>query len=192
MLANSGRRRRRFSNPPRRRRRYGNPLALPLRELLPITLWGIAGGVLSRALPEMFAASYNTGVTGYGLNAAFALVGSYALSRFVSKTAGMGWLIGGATMLVGRIVSDLFGKTLVSYGDVPGLSGDPAFSFSGYDASSFVLPTIDDGGSVMLGPNSVPALSVAGGKSATVVSAASPAALNAASGGGAMPREWAA
>jgi hypothetical protein len=72
------------------------------------------------------------------------------------------------------------------------LSGDPAFNFSGYDPYSFPLPTIDDGGQVMLGPASVPAAAVSAGKSAVIPAAASPLALNPASGGGTMPREWAA
>ena len=163
-----------------------------MRELFPVAAWGIAGGIGTRALPELLAPSYNTGFSGYGLNAAVAFGGSMALGRFVGRNAAVGWLIGGVTMMAGRMVSDMFGKTLVSYGDVPGLSGDPAFSFAGYDPYNFVLPTIDDGGQVALGPVSVPAAALAAGKTATIPAAASPAALNPASGGGTLPREWAA
>lgn len=202
LLMNSRRRRRnpfakrrRRRNPFRasRRRRRNPALALPLGELLPLTAWSIAGGIGTRSLPEMLASSYNTGITGYAFNAGVALVGSWALGKWAGRSAGVGWLVGGFTMLVGRIISDIFGKTLVTYTDVPGLSGDPAYNFAGYDPYSFPLPTIDDTGQVLLGPGASASGAVAAaGKSVSAPAAASALALNPASGGGTMPREWAA
>jgi hypothetical protein len=180
--------RRRRRNPTvhyRHRRRSRNPLAMPLRELAPVVAWSIAGGVGTRAIPEMLASSYNTGWTGYALNGAVAFGGSMALNKFAGKNAGTGWLIGGATMLVARIVSDIFGKTLVTYSDVAGLSGDPAFSFGGYDPYAFPLPTVDDAGMV-LGPTAV----ATPAPRAALPPAAIQSAASAPTSG--MPREWAA
>jgi len=143
--------RRRRHNPHRRinlhyRRRRHNPLALPGREIIPIVGWAIVGGIATRALPESFLSSSNTGFMGYIYNGAVAFLGSMALGKFAGPNAGKGWLIGGLVQTVGRIVSDFWGKTLVTFGNpLSGLSGDPAYRLGAYEPSgNFYLPTTSD------------------------------------------------
>jgi hypothetical protein len=136
-----------------RRRRRSNPLSLGGRELIPTALWAIAGGVATRAIPQLLLKDSNTGIFGYGANALTAVALSWAAERFVSPNAGKGVLIGGAVMLGGRLISDFFGKSLVSFGDVFGTTGtagmgahgDPSFDLGLYTPNEFVVPTWSDG-----------------------------------------------
>lgn len=136
-----------------RRRRHHNPMALAGRELVPTALWAIAGGVATRAIPQLLLKDSNTGIFGYGANAITAFVLSWAGERFVSRNAGVGLLVGGAVMLGGRMISDFFGKTLVSFGDVFGTTGtsgmgahgDPSFDLGVYTPGEFVVPTWSQG-----------------------------------------------
>lgn len=150
------RRRRRGRNPRMfvvHRRRRRNPLALGGRELIPTALWAIAGGVATRAIPQLLLKDSNTGIFGYGANALTAVALSFAAERFISSNAGKGVLIGGAVMLGGRLISDFFGKSLVSFGDVFGTTGtsgmgahgDPSFDLGLYTPAEFVVPTWSDG-----------------------------------------------
>lgn len=150
-------RRRRRSYSPKmsvvRRRRRSNPLSIGGRELIPTALWAIAGGVATRAIPQLLLKDGNTGIFGYGANALTAVALSWAAERFVSSNAGKGVLIGGAVMLGGRLISDFFGKSLVSFGDVFGTTGtagmgahgDPSFDLGLYTPNEFVVPTWSDG-----------------------------------------------
>lgn len=134
-------------------RRRRNPLSLGGRELIPTALWAIAGGVATRAIPQLLLKDSNTGIFGYGANALTAVALSWAAERFVSPNAGKGVLIGGAVMLGGRLISDFFGKSLVSFGDVfgttgtsgLGAAGDPSFDLGIYTPGEFVVPTWSDG-----------------------------------------------
>jgi hypothetical protein len=62
-------------------------------------------------------------------------------------------LIGGAVMLGGRLISDFFGKSLVSFGDIFGTTGtsglgahsDPSFDLGVYTPGEFTVPTWSDG-----------------------------------------------
>lgn len=151
------RRRRSYAMNPRHhhRRRRHNPLGLTGQQIIATSLWAIAGGVATRALPQMFLQASNTGIMGYGANALTAGVLAWAADRFISRNAGQGVLLGGMVMLGGRIVSDLFGKTLVSFGDVFGTTptagtsglgahGDPSFDLGLYVPNEFVVPTWSD------------------------------------------------
>jgi len=134
-------------------RRRRNPLSLGGRELIPTALWAIAGGVATRAIPQLLLKESNTGIFGYGANALTAVSLSWLAERFVSPNAGKGVLIGGAVMLGGRLISDFFGKSLVSFGDVLGTTGtsglgaagDPSFELGIYTPGEFVVPTWSDG-----------------------------------------------
>ncbi len=135
------------------RRRRRNPLSLGGRELIPTALWAIAGGVATRAIPQLLLKDSNTGIFGYGANALAAVSLSWLAERFVSPNAGKGVLIGGAVMLGGRLIADFFGKSLVSFGDVFGTTGtagmgahgDPSFDLGLYTPGEFVVPTWSDG-----------------------------------------------
>lgn len=148
------RRRRHYAmNPKYHRRRRRNPLGFTGQEIVATSLWAIAGGVATRALPQLFLKEGNTGWMGYLANGLTAGVLAFAADRFISRNAGRGVLLGGAVMLGGRIVSDLFGKTLVSFGDVfasagtsgLGAHGDPSFDLGVYTPGEFVVPTWSDG-----------------------------------------------
>jgi hypothetical protein len=137
----------------RHHRRRNQGLAVAARELVPTALWAIAGGVATRAIPQLLLKDSNTGIMGYGANALTAVALSWAAERFAGANAAKGILIGGAVMLGGRLVSDFFGKTLVSFGDVfgttgtsgLGAAGDPSFDLGVYTPGEFVVPTWSDG-----------------------------------------------
>lgn len=128
-------------------------MSLSGRELVPTALWAIAGGVATRAIPQLLLKDGNTGIMGYGANALTAVALSFAAERFAGPNAGKGVLIGGAVMLGGRLISDFFGKSLVSFGDVFGTTGtagmgahgDPSFDLGLYTPNEFVVPTWSDG-----------------------------------------------
>lgn len=146
-FAAPARRHRRRSNPRVvhvRRRRSRNPLALSARELIPTALWAIAGGVATRAIPQMFLKEANTGIMGYGANAVTTVALAWAADRFISPNAGKGILLGGAVMLGGRLISDFLGKELVSFG-VMGAYGDPSFDLGIYTPGQFLVPTWSEG-----------------------------------------------
>jgi hypothetical protein len=140
-----------YANP--RRRRHHNPFGISGKDAVAVSLWAIAGGVVTRALPQLLLKDGNTGIMGYGANALTAGVGAWFADRFVGGNAGRGVLIGGVVMTAGRIISDLFGKTLVSFGDVFGSTGtsglgahgDPSFDLGVYTPGEFVVPTWSDG-----------------------------------------------
>lgn len=151
------RRRRSYAMNPKyhHRRRRHNPLGLTGQQIMATSLWAIAGGVATRALPQIFLKESNTGIMGYGANALTAGILAWAADRFISRNAGQGVLLGGMVMLGGRVISDLFGKTLVSFGDVFGTTptagtsglgahGDPSFDLGLYVPNEFVVPTWSD------------------------------------------------
>ncbi len=128
-----------------RRYRRRNPLALPGRELIPITLWAIGGGVLTRALPQLVLKDKNTGVFGYGANAIVALAGSWAAGKFISKNAGVGVLVGGSVMIAGRLIAEFFGKRFVEFGMTGLEAGDTDFDLGLYTPGYFPIPTVSEG-----------------------------------------------
>lgn len=91
----------------------------------------LGGVVVARALPQAVAAQYNTGITGYALNAAAAVAAAWA-THAVTKdqvlTAGVA--AGGFAAMIARIISD---KT--PYGDFLAAQG-----FGDYQFSNFVNP----------------------------------------------------
>ncbi len=112
-------------------RRHKNPM-LPVTstEFLQVTAGALAGGYGARAIPENipFLTKYNTGIKGYLLNLVFGF-GLSKVARWISgPKAEEGALVGTVLMTGGRIISDQFGKTVVSFGHI-GLGYDPAFNF---------------------------------------------------------------
>jgi len=132
--------------PFRCRRRASNPFGLPGGDILKTAAWAIAGGVATRALPQMFLSQYNTGIMGYGMNLATAAGLAWVGERFLGSNASRGILIGGLVMVGGRIISDYFGKDVVTFGGgLLGAYGDPSFDLGLYEANQFVVPTVSDG-----------------------------------------------
>jgi len=106
------------------------------------TVGGAAIGFFgSNALPSLIPqlAAYNTGVTGYAIQAGTGLAMSWALKRFMGKGWGTGALIGTGLSLLLRIVKDHAAST----GSVTSaaLSGDLAY----YASDRFPFPQ-DTGG----------------------------------------------
>lgn len=141
------RRRAKASNPVSyRRRRRHNPFGISGGEIVKTAAWAIAGGVATRALPQMFLSQYNTGLMGYGMNLLTAGALSWVGDKFMGANAGRGILIGGLVMLGGRIISDYFGKDVVSFGEgLLGAYGDPSFDLGLYEPNQFVVPTVSSG-----------------------------------------------
>lgn len=132
--------------PFRRRRRASNPFGLPGGDILKTAAWAIAGGVATRALPQMFLSQYNTGLMGYGMNLLTAAGLAWVGERFMGQNASRGILIGGLVMLGGRVISDYFGKDVVTFGGgLLGAYGDPSFDLGLYEPNQFVVPTVSDG-----------------------------------------------
>lgn len=122
------------------RRRRNPQLALPIGEVLPLAGWAVAGGVLTRAVPQMLLKEGNTGVMGYGANVATAVLGSW-LARQISPNAAKGVLIGGAVAIVQRAVAEFFGPKVLDVG----MSGDLDFDLGYYIPNSFPVPTTGRG-----------------------------------------------
>lgn len=104
-----------------------NPFGVDTKKLLVTSGWAVVGGVASRAIPENLLSAYNTGVIGYVLNAAVAFGGAWALHA-IGKwgDAAFGFAVGGIVETGGRIVTDVFGKTVVQFSVPAGLPGAAA------------------------------------------------------------------
>lgn len=122
------------------RRRGRNPLGIS-RDDLTLAASGVVGGVGALALPALFLPSQNTGIMGYGLNIAAALVAKFA-GDLVSPKFGSGMLVGGLVGTGIRIVKD----------NLPNLPGIGA-----YWPSYFGVPTVSNGvGQVLSSPYPTP------------------------------------
>lgn len=103
-----------------------NPFGKNTKDFLATAGWAVVGGVATRAIPENFLSNYNTGAIGYVMNAAVAIGGGYGLGAVgLGPDAGFGFALGGVVMLAGRIVSEVFGKTVVQF-SYPFGAGAPA------------------------------------------------------------------
>jgi len=105
------------SNPSRRHRRLAvkkNPFGFSTPLFLETAGWAIVGGVATRVIPQQVAPNANTGPVGYAMNA-FTAAGLSFLAGKYKREAGLGVALGGTVMIVGRVVSDYFGKNLVTF-----------------------------------------------------------------------------
>ena len=93
---------------------------------------GVLGGVVvTRALPQAVAASYNTGGAGYAMNAGTAILaawGTHALTKDPVLTAAVA--AGGFAAVIARMISDM-----TSFGQYLSLTG-----MGDYQFSNFVTP----------------------------------------------------
>jgi hypothetical protein len=78
--------------------------------------WALAGGVGASWLPSVVVSSMNTGWTGVLATGVAAVAIGWAGEKFISAEAGKGLLIGGLVAAGGKLVSQLLGKNLVSFG----------------------------------------------------------------------------
>src|ERR1044071_259051 len=141
----SSHRRRRSSNPfgfsarsTRRRhsRRRRNPGmgGFGVRDLTGTILWGTAGALAARVVPSTFLGTKNTGILGYGANAATAVFGGMLVGKFLRPQAGQEFTAGGLIALGLRLFEDWMGGGSQ-------LNGDLGY----YIENSFPLPTSGQG-----------------------------------------------
>jgi hypothetical protein len=165
----------RRSNPFRiiRHHRRRNPAGLgDLKALTVSAAAAIAGGVLTRSIPETLLPSQNTGVMGYALNIAAAFGLGMLGGKFFGEDVGSAIVLGGFVMTAGRVIDDYTPyKGLVEFGKFPGLSGDRKYSLSGdYVNQNFTVPYSSLPGGRAPAPCPSPALLPAStGKAAAVV-----------------------
>jgi hypothetical protein len=119
------------------RRRRRNPDAfggMSSKDLLFQGGGAAANFLIARSGPAMLLPQYNTGLPGYGLNAAFGAAGAWAISKF-DRRAGQGAWIGLVLALVSRFVAENFGSG--SAGQTAGMSGDMDFTLGYYVSDGF-------------------------------------------------------
>jgi hypothetical protein len=128
-----------------------------------MSLAAVVAGVAARAIPEKVGAlsSMNSGVVGYGLNFLSGALVAWLLAKTpLGANGGIGGLVGAITMTGGRIVSDKWGKTVVTFNlpqgqgtgaaAVPatmsgmGRFGDPSFNLGKY-VKPYNFPLPNDG-----------------------------------------------
>lgn len=135
-----------------------------LNQVGSLMIWGTAGAVAARALPATLASSYNTGITGYGLNLLTAIVGGGLVGRFAGSDKGSKFLAGGVIATALRIFSDQFSGLATQYG----LGGDLGF----YVNNSFPVPTAGQGPLLLNAGYSGSSPMASGGAAAAVAPAA--------------------
>jgi hypothetical protein len=115
----------------RRRARRSNPLLpIPGGDFGKGLVGVVGGGLGARVIPENvpILSQYNNGLKGYFLNIA-ATIGLAKIAKyFLGAKAEEGALYGGALMTGSRIISDVWGKQIVQFGNVR-IGNDPAFNF---------------------------------------------------------------
>lgn len=163
----------------RRRRRNPGMGGFGVRDLTGTILWGTAGALAARVVPSTFLGNKNSGILGYGANAATAIVGGMLVGKFLRPQAGQEFTAGGLIALGLRLFEDWMGGGSQ-------LNGDLGY----YIENSFPLPTVGNGPYLLnAGYNGQPMASVAGGAPAV---AALPAAAASAGAGAASdePNRW--
>lgn len=147
----------------RRIRRHRNPFGSNYRNLGEMSLAAVIAGVAARAIPEKVDAlsGMNNGITGYALNFVSGALVAWLLAKTpLRENGGVGGLVGTIAQVGGRIVSDKFGKTVVTFNlpsgqgqgaaAVPaqmsgmGRFGDPAFNLGKY-VKPYNFPLPNDG-----------------------------------------------
>jgi len=113
--------------------RRRNPFGMQAGDMTRV-LWGSVGYIAARAFPAMALPNQNTGIMGYALNAATAIL----MKMVIPGQTGDDFFVGGAVATVTRIVSDNLGAK------IQGLSGDPTFTLGAYWQSYFAVPTVSD------------------------------------------------
>lgn len=127
--------------------RRRNPiLGMSGGDLLSEGIGVVAGAAGSRIIPQMVLGSNNTGIVGYGANAASGIGISWLLRSFSPRLA-HGAMLGTVASIAMRVVSDLWGQNALT----GGLSGDLGGDLGFYVNNSFPLPTAGVG-PMMLNP----------------------------------------
>ena len=115
----------------RRHTRRRNPLPVSISDAGVLVASGAIGGIASAYIPNLVLGAHDTGWLGYLANAAVAFIPPMFLSKW--RNVSLGWLVGGGTMVVGRIVDDLTGQPVIQF---QGPTGVGSF----YGPGKFPLP----------------------------------------------------
>jgi hypothetical protein len=86
-------------------------------------------------IPQNLMASYNTGYTGYALNAGAGIAASFLLGKIWNRDAAMGGYVGTGVAVLSRILVDKF-----NIGGGGGMSGDLDFDLGYYVSDRFPFP----------------------------------------------------
>lgn len=126
-------------NSSRRRRRNPDGVAgiTTGRGIVPMIVGGGVGFLSARFIPQNlpFLKNYNTGWTGYAINAAVGGAVSWALGKFWSREAATGGYIGTGVAVIARIITEQFGGASNA-----GTSGDLEFDLGYYTSDRFPYP----------------------------------------------------
>lgn len=97
----ANRTKKRRSNPGEFAATVGSP-----KDLVAGSVAGLVSAVATRQIPQMILGTANTSMEGYAANIVTALVTTWAAGKFGGPAAGRGALIGGAVIVLDRVVSD--------------------------------------------------------------------------------------
>ena len=105
-MAKRHKRRYRHNDPGRRhhRRHYRHNPMMAMGTLMPMVVGGTLGIAAERVLSKMVGM---TGIMNYGVKAAIALGGGWAVGKYVNKPAGEGWMIGAVSAIVVEALNEL-------------------------------------------------------------------------------------
>jgi hypothetical protein len=101
---------------------------------------GAVGFLAARMIPQNLIPQYNTGWTGYVLNAASGVAASFLLGKIWNRDAAMGGYIGTGVAVLARVLVEKF-----NIGGGGGMSGDLDFDLGYYVSDRFPYPQ-DAGG----------------------------------------------
>lgn len=166
----------------RGRRRNPSLRSFTSGNLLPKIVGGGVGFLAARMIPQNLLPSYNTGFTGYALNAVSGVAASFLLGKVWSRDAEVGGYIGTGVAVLSRILVDKF-----NIGGGGGVSGDLDFDLGYYVSDRFPFPQGEGGPYVNFPGNPYLANAPFAATSAAAVRAgqAAAAALPAVAGAGA-------
>jgi len=115
----------------RRKSRTHNPnLAATIGSPKDLTVGAVAGlanAVATRQLPQLVLQTNNTGVMGYGANLITLFLGTWVAGAIFGPAAGRGAAIGGAVILLDRVLSDTI-SPISSYLALSGVGDHNAYS----------------------------------------------------------------
>jgi hypothetical protein len=128
---NGGRRKNAVKHHRRRVNRHRNPSLTALvgspRQLLTGAVAGLASAVATRQIPQAIMGASNTGVEGYAANLVTLVLATWAAATVAGPDAGRGAAIGGAVILLDRILSDNV-SPISSYLALSGVGDHNAYS----------------------------------------------------------------
>jgi hypothetical protein len=143
----------------RHHRRSYNPFGLDLplggKALLPALLGAPTGGIAASYLTNLLLGASDVGWKGYAGNAAVAVVGS-ALLKKIAPNFALGFLLGGGTVVIGRIVDDVLNKPIITVQ----AASSPLAAF--YKRGFYSLPAPWGAGAPPYQPPALPAKSLHG------------------------------